>query len=89
MPRATRPPVSTEAVATALATVKGLRMGSTKTLVVKCSRSVAAPMAPMATHGSSHGVNASPPSLAVVGVGVGRGEGLEVEHVVRARAMPQ
>ena len=59
MPRATRLPESTAAVPTALATMNGLRIGSTYTLVKNRSRSVAAAIAPMDTHGSSHGVNGS------------------------------
>ena len=56
-PRATRPPVSADAVDTALATVNGSRRGSTKMLVKKWSRSVTAPRAPMVTHGSTQLVN--------------------------------
>jgi hypothetical protein len=59
MPSATRSPDSTAAVATALATANGGRIGSTYTLVRNRRRSVTAAMAPIATHGSDHGVNGS------------------------------
>ena len=59
MPRATRLPEIAAAVPTALATWNTLRMGSTYTLVKKRSRSVAAAIAPIDTHGSGQGVNGS------------------------------
>ena len=54
----TRPRDSTDAVAIAFAARNGLRIASTKTLFVKRSRVVTAAHAPIATHGSTHGVNA-------------------------------
>ncbi len=59
MPSATRLPEMAAAVPTSFATWKTLRIGSTYTLVKKRSRSVAAAIAPMDTHGSGQGVNGS------------------------------
>ena len=56
MPSATRPPESTAAVPTALATSTGWRSGSTKMLVTTRSRSVTAAIAPAVTHGSGQSV---------------------------------
>ena len=70
MPSATRLSDSTAAVPTALATLNGLRIGSTYTLVKNRSRSVTAAIAPIDTQRSGHGVNGSHRRAAVGGVRV-------------------